>query len=446
MRRISPRGLELILLVGIVSVGGYALRHQPPLALNQQSSSSSIAFPAYDESPSIDVNVTPRSSDDWIIELEGDYVCRNRADGRILARGSGLRPTRIHRGTNRWDLTPVLQECDLTAGSVEIDVPNGETFRLGRRRYRGSLILTTMRGGRPILVNRVGLEDYVASVVDGEMPLEFGREARCAQAIIARSYVLYQRQRSRRAGLPYDVHGDTRSQYYPGYQYQDRKGAWYSGESCEGRECAKLTCGLVCAEEDRPICTYYSAVCGGKTCVGWELFPDASPLLKSVNCDHCRAAPLYRWEKTLPLARFQSGVQRYLKGKGSGSLNWKTWGIAGNETDLPRFRVSDKRDSFFVSGLELRKLWGGDLLPSPNVTVEFLKDRVIFRGAGHGHGVGLCQWGARGLAAEGKDFREILNFYYPGVRIVAYGELKVESTLMSETDPARNGSHVKRPR
>ncbi len=78
--------------------------------------------------------------------------------------------------------------------------------------------------------------------------------------------------------------------------------------------------------------------------------------------------------------------------------------------------------------------------------IEFQKEKVILRGSGHGHGVGLCQWGARGLASQGKSYREILEFYYPGVRIVPYGTLESDPSIASESDPLRNGLHSKTPR
>jgi len=446
IRKISPRVVEVILLIGIVSIAGFFLRGQPPVPLRNLSDRQWAD--ACDSSTDIDVNVdvTPHRKSDWILEIAGTFAIRSLPDRKILYQGTVLKPIRIVHRNHRWSFTPSPQGLSLPAGKFEITTDPGKTFRLDRHRYRGSLVLTTTASGRPVLVNRVGLEDYVASVVDGEMPLEFGREARCSQAVIARSFVLYQRRQALHKRLPYDVHADTRSQFYPGFQYQGKNGNWFAGESPEGRACAERTRGLVCADHGSLVCTYYSAICGGRTCRGTELFPDASPLLTGVTCEHCREAPLYRWEKTLQLSRFQARLQSFLRGKGAGTLNWKSWKLVPDGERLPLFRISDKSTSYSLTGLDLRNIWGGDLLPSPIIEIELQDNRAIIRGSGHGHGVGLCQWGARGLSAQGKNFREILSFYYPGVQIVPYGTLKTDPSIASGNAPSRNGSQVRSPR
>lgn len=446
IRRFSPRGLEILLLIGIVSIAGFFLRGQKVLPLHEISDSRQSRGDSSTEELLVHVDVTPRSKADWDVEIVGRFFILSGADGKLLSEGKKLQTTRIIRRNNHWLLSPAPEGFKSHAGSLEIVPAPGAIFRLDKHRYRGSLLLSTTRSGRPVLINRVGLEQYVASVVDGEMPFEFGKKARCAQAVIARSFVLYQRQQAQLKSLPYDVHADTRSQFYPGYQYLGKGNTWYSGESAAGRECAELTRGLVCTDGKQLLCTYYSAICGGRTCKGTELFPDASPLLCSVMCEHCRDAPLYRWEKSLPLSRFQSRLQTFLRSKGAGNLNWKSWLVAGQKTTLPLFRVSDSSRSFSLSGLDLRNLWGGEFLHSPIVEIEFQKEKVILRGSGHGHGVGLCQWGARGLASQGKSYREILEFYYPGVRIVPYGTLESDPSIASESDPLRNGLHSKTPR
>lgn len=446
-RKISPRGLEVILMIGIILVAGFFLRGQRVISLQPISEERLRDDADTGGGAIVRVNVTPRNRSHWEIEIPGQFLIRGEKSGEVLSTGNHLRSTKILFENHRWRLQPAPQGLRPQRETLVI-VPRGPDFlRLDRHRYRGELLLTTTGSGSPLLVNRIGLEQYVASVVDGEMPLDFGAEARCAQAVIARSYVLYQQQQSLRKRLPFDVYADTRSQFYPGYQYRGNGGAWYAGESVDGRRCAEKTRGLVCGDQGKLLCTYYSAICGGGTCRGTELFPDASPLLSPVTCEHCAPAPLYRWDKTLSLPRFQTRIQDFLKSRGAGSLEWKSWtSHPRTPGKLPQYSLSDGSSRYTFSGLDLRNLLDGELLPSPLVEVILEKNQVRFRGAGHGHGVGVCQWGARGLATQGKNFRQILDFYYPGVELVAYQSLLREPAIAGGNSPSRNGSAASSPR
>ena len=73
-----------------------------------------------------------------------------------------------------------------------------------------------------------------------------------------------------------------------------------------------------------------------------------------------------------------------------------------------------------ISAVNLRKAIGFSAIKSTNFEIRMLADNVFFTGIGNGHGVGLCQWGAKQRAAEGFNYREILSYYYPGTRVVKY--------------------------
>src|SRR5207302_4392397 len=100
--------------------------------------------------------------------------------------------------------------------------------------YRGTVRIHRQSGNTVAAVNVLPLEDYVASVVDGEMPSAFPDEARKAQAIIARTYALYQRDVAEKASIA-DLFASTRSQKYLGYQYRDG-GKLLAGESMASRK------------------------------------------------------------------------------------------------------------------------------------------------------------------------------------------------------------------
>ena len=84
----------------------------------------------------------------------------------------------------------------------------------------------------------------------------------------------------------------------------------------------------------------------------------------------------------------------------------------------PRFQVGDGNHTYEISGKALRNLFPSGLLPSPYFTARLDDGHLVFDGRGHGHGVGLCQWGARGQALDGRSTPQIIESYYPGVSLV----------------------------
>ncbi len=156
---------------------------------------------------------------------------------------------------------------DFRGTSLEIEAERSPAIWVEDHLYRGRVRLFRQGANKMIVVNVVPLEDYVASVVDGEMPATFPEAARQAQAIAARTYVLFQTQ-SAHASPFYDVYATTRSQNYLGCQYRGRDGRRYAAESASSRRAAEQTAGMICLSDGKLFCTYYTAVCGGRTAGG----------------------------------------------------------------------------------------------------------------------------------------------------------------------------------
>ena len=163
---------------------------------------------------------------------------------------------------------------DFRGTSLEIEAERSPAIWVEDHLYRGRVRLFRQGANKMIVVNVVPLEDYVASVVDGEMPATFPEAARQAQAIVARTYVLFQTQ-SAHASPFYDVYATTRSQNYLGCQYRGRDGRRYAAESASSRRAAEQTAGMICLCDGKLFCTYYTAVCGGRTAGGSAVFDDA---------------------------------------------------------------------------------------------------------------------------------------------------------------------------
>lgn len=363
----------------------------------------------------IRVCLTPSHASRVNVEVNGPFRIVPVGSAQVLSEGKRLAPVRISTSGR----TLQLGERVLSASQIEIVPQEPALVWCEGHGYRGALRIQRASGGALVAINVVPLESYVASVVDSEMPAAFGVEARKAQAIVARGYALSQ-MRAAPSEAQFDLYSNTRSQNYLGCQYRDSAGKLLAGESEESRRIISETAGLVCTYQGRLFCPYYSATCGGRTLVGTELFADAAPPLQSVVCRWCQPAPSYRWEGHLSKRNVEERLQvHFARERKFGTL--RSLNLAGPVPPgrLPQFTARDEFGTRSISGQELRTLLGSQQLHSPRFTVETAGETIKFRGQGSGHGAGLCQWGARGMAAEGLNAQQILAHYYPGSKIAS---------------------------
>jgi len=222
------------------------------------------------------------------------------SDGRILRPVDGL----AEDGVLAWHQNGKIRIGDGSSATPRMTLrpSEGDAIRLSLERagqwsaevaYPGEIHLTAGDEGGLEVVNELDLERYVGCVVANEVWPTFDVEAFRAQAIVARSFVLY--QMNRRPNAPFDVSATQGSQVYRGVR-DDAVGR-------RAAEAAEYTRGIVCTwrdrDDDRLFCTYYSAACGGMSQSAALLGPegDAPPLRGGVKCDFCKIAPgdTYRW-------------------------------------------------------------------------------------------------------------------------------------------------------
>jgi stage II sporulation protein D len=358
------------------------------------------------------------------IAIDGPYAVTADGAGSPSNGGTGLKAnvTALPNGFR-------IGRRQVAGTTLEIIPERSPAVWVGDRQYRGRMRLVRQRSGKIVVVNVVGLEDYLASVVDGEMPAAFPDAARQAQAIAARSYVMFQlrgsqsnpTQSSANQSSPlFDVFASTRSQNYGGYQHRGRDGRRYADESESSRHAARETAGLICLCDGQPFCTYYTAVCGGHTVGGAAVFGDEIPALAPVECPWCQDADLFRWKQELPLGEVAGRLQRLLasQGKPFGSLAAIRRVAHTDAIREPAFEVNDGTRRYRVSAFDLRRQLNAANVPSYQFEAKIANGCLVLEGRGHGHGVGLCQWGARGMAQSGSGPLAILRHYYPGAEVV----------------------------
>jgi stage II sporulation protein D len=282
--------------------------------------------------------------------------------------------------------------------------------------YRGVMEVLPAEEARITVVNVVSLEAYLRGVVPNELsPEAFPQlEAQKAQAVAARSYVLAHLGDYSSRG--YDVCASAACQVYRGSS---------SEHPLTDRAVAE-TRGMVATWRGRPIHAFYTSTCGGHTEEGTAVFEDGAPYLRGVACATERAPADEalagaEWQVRLRPADVARAVARYGSVGRVLDLVPTKVGVSGRVVELRVVGSQgelDLRGQRVRLGLGLREsLFVLHRESAPQGDVE----RFVFTGKGWGHGVGLCQVGASGMARAGASFEEILKHYYTGVAVSSLG-------------------------
>jgi len=271
-------------------------------------------------------------------------------------------------------------------------------FALGERSYRGNL-LVVWQAGRLLFINRVWLEDYLLGVLPGEVPASFPDAVLQAQAILARTFALY---RLNPRGL-YDLCATERCQVYLGRL----------AETSRHAKAVHATRSLIVSYNQKPITAVYHADSGGYTAASAEVWGNSVPYLVA-RPDPFALSPSSTWSRTLT----PEAVARGLAGLGIqiGAVQ-SIAPLFMSESGRPlRLRIVGSGGSVELDAPQSTRLLRGLGLPSTRARFEGWQ---VF-GQGSGHGVGMSQWGARGLALQGWDFQQILGYYYPGTFLSSF--------------------------
>ncbi len=341
---------------------------------------------------------------------------------------------RVQPGDDATHLTFVRPDRTepLTAAqpvSVTLEDPSALVV-IGGKRYRGDAQI--LRGSTGVtIVNRVPLEWYTQSVVAAELSVSAkdARDAVRAQAVASRTFALH--YRGHRQALGFDLYATVADQVYPGAD----------GEKPAATEATRETQGQILTWHGAPIEALFHSACGYSTEAAAQVFRngESAPYLRAVSDrfgrgDHdfyCAGAPNFRWREewdgatlnailaqTLPAALGASAANpgrvtdlRITRTMPSGRVAELVVSTTSGDLTVPSYHVRDvlrpTPDRFLLSNLFQLYVQrqGGELV------------KVVAAGAGSGHGVGMCQWGAIGRARAGQDYQRILATYYPGTKL-----------------------------
>ncbi|HXX56754.1 MAG TPA: SpoIID/LytB domain-containing protein [Thermodesulfovibrionales bacterium] len=265
-------------------------------------------------------------------------------------------------------------------------------------RYTGNI--EVWKGDKGLyLINELSLEDYVESVVASEVGTNWEIEALKAQAVIARTYAVYRMGMNESAR--FHLTSSVLHQVYKGNNAQ-----------VQISYAVKETGGEILTYNGKPIEALYHSTSSGMTEDAEEVFGKSYPYLKPVET-FCEQSPYWVWERKIPLAE----VEKALNSRGVKAITINSRTVTGRVKDLT---VESEEGKRIIKATEFRKLLGWSRLPSTSFKLAMNGDSVTFEGSGYGHGVGLCQWSALQMAKDGKTYREILSYFYPGTEIRLY--------------------------
>lgn len=291
------------------------------------------------------------------------------------------------------------------------------SIQSGKNHYPPHLSVQ-MVSGRIQVVGRVPLDDYLLGVLSREMPSAWPVEARKAQAVAARSYTLARLKE--RSAESFDVEDSILDQEFRWVERRNHPTyrRW--------REVIEATRSWVLlAPSGEILKAYYHADCGGRTTTSRQVWGtnEAYRPVRDPFCER-RGTNLWRLEVEKDelwrsLLQSWSDPVQETPSKGEDFQLFTVRSPEDGRVSLVEWARENTADARILTGQSFRELLGFSLLKSTRFAAREEGNRFVFIGKGKGHGVGLCQWGARDWALVGRKAPQILSHYYPLARLRA---------------------------
>ncbi len=278
-------------------------------------------------------------------------------------------------------------------------------IRVDGRRYRGQIIVQQKESFLEI-INELPLEEYLWGVIKAEISPNWPRACVLAFTIAARTYAFKKLQNPSSRTTGYHVSSEQNDQVYRGVE----------GEDPLSRQLVNETRGKILTYLGEVIEAKYHACCGGYTASMSDVWGGKEyPYLVAKPDNFCKESSYFNWDFTIETEK----LRELLKKKG---LIWgRLYRIKLLEFDegrrVKRLQIEHQEGEIELTGTELRRILGEGNLRSTLFTVKRIGPDFVFEGRGWGHGVGLCQEGAKVMGERGYTYKEILEFYYPGTTV-----------------------------
>jgi stage II sporulation protein D len=332
-----------------------------------------------------------------------------------------------------------------TVAPVRLVARPGSTLTVhGLHDYFGTIELGAPSDGI-LVVNSLPLEEYLLGLQ--EVPVDWPRESLRAQAVAARSFALYTISTTPvgdAATYGFDICASINCQVFSGAEVVQ------TSDGARWREAVESTRGQVLLYQGGPMLARYHSTSGGETLDNEDAFEGdpAYPYLQGVESPWETAAPLFRWEVRFRLRDLEAILRRYgwwIPEFGR-LVDVHTVAVPGRH--YPDVVYRGQKDSFRSTADELRDVVRDlapamypalypslgltstgrlpETFPSERLRIATRAKTVFVLGRGWGHGTGMSQWGAYGMAAQGSDYQDILMHYYTDVSLDSVPERPVD--------------------
>jgi stage II sporulation protein D len=355
------------------------------------------AAPAFADDTPIRVSVL-RHQFQAVLSSEGGLTVRppNVTSGSPYVAAAVTTVLDVRPASRGLLLAGVIQAGDTIVVTPAADFP----VSVDGHRYRGTVIVAAASDDTLDIINVVDLEHYLYSVVGSEMEASWPAAALQAQAIVARTYAVS--HLGTREWLGYDLLAGEQDQAYQGMQ----------AEAPSVASAVDATRGTVLTFGSDLVHAYYSSCDGGYTSRG-DALSDPQPYLVSAPDPYCRLSPDEQWTSDVPLDDFaQAFADRF---GDVGQIVAVHAGEADSSGRLETVTILGTLESRSIPATAFRALAGTHLVRSTRISsIDVVGLAIRVSGSGFGHGVGMSQWGARGMAQAGRSAEDILKFYYRG--------------------------------
>lgn len=348
---------------------------------------------------------------DILIKVLLNEVSLNETTSLKISSDNGLiaQTERGKRSTNNSiDIQPgksnfFINGKKLVDKKIKIKPING-VLKLNNNKYDG-IFYIMINNDKLLLINEVELEDYIFSVLFTESWPGWPLEVNKAFAIACRSYVIAKLLENKKNNKnPYHIKNNNYHQTYTGIH-----------KRIELRKAVEETKNVILGHNKKPILAMYDICCGGviPAHIKNVNFQKAPYLARKKQCTFCKNCKLYSWQAEIDRHDFESVLKDQFPQFGTiRDINIKKdkAGIA------QKIEFKDKKSKFILTGKKFYSLY--KKTKSFSFSIIKKSDKIIIKGNGYGHHLGICQWGTRELVSQGWDHESILLFYYPHTKFM----------------------------
>jgi stage II sporulation protein D len=292
---------------------------------------------------------------------------------------------------------------------IAVPTNSTDTLSLNGHHYRGALVFHPLGSGRYDVVEFVDMDAYLYGVLPREVDPVWPLDSLKAQAIVSRTYAIYSKGVA--TSERFDVSNSVLDQVYGGQNV----------EAPESNRAVDDTRGEVLLDADhKPVQAFFHSSCGGYTELPANVWKssEAQDVFGIVSDgSYCTDDPHYKWQLTISYGAIRERLRR--AGVRVREIQSVAIGQKSSSGRAITFNLKTAHGTVEVWGNKFRLALGPETLRSTLiVNLKAGKRTVFFEGRGWGHGVGLCQWGARGRALAGQNYTKILEAYYPKAKLV----------------------------